>query len=53
MASLIRWVLTGELDAAVVFPAMQVFQSLRVPFIVIPMGLPMLAQVQVTATDCL
>ena len=32
-----------------VFPAMQVFQSLRVPFIVIPMGLPMLAQVQVSA----
>ena len=43
------WLVRGHLDASVVFPAMQVFQALRVPFIVLPMGLPVLMQILVAA----
>ena len=53
LANLVTFVVlfltTGNFSAAVVLPTMQVFQSLRVPFIVLPMGLPMLVQIGVAA----
>ena len=45
----VLWATSGQLSASVVFPAMQVYQSLRVPFIALPMALPMLLQVAVNA----
>ena len=44
----VYWLTSGQLTAATIFPAMQVFQSMRVPFIIIPVAIPTLMQIGVS-----